>query len=154
VISQFVKELKRRTSAAMHEHLGIGGHFWENPHDRVLVETPDQLLFAVAYDHRNPVRVGLTARPQKYERSSARWWADGTASDVPLCVRPDLPFGISKEAFRTQLVTFQDSKAVTDIMEACARRDRVPGPQTPGSRFAPNLRRLALRTAEPTSAAV
>jgi len=58
--------------------------FWqEGPgHDRNLVE-PTWAEGAVDYIHRNPVRRGLCERATDWLWSSARWYADPTATPNP-----------------------------------------------------------------------
>lgn len=126
VLSQFVKELKRRVAREVQAQLEIGGHFWERPHDRVLVTSPTQLVFAIAYDHRNPVRAGMHLHPEDYARSSARWWADGSPCGVPLCTRPDLPFDLPFDYLRKRVLQYQASKRVDDVMEALAKAGIPP----------------------------
>lgn len=126
VLSQFAKELKRRVAREVQAQFKIGGHFWEKPHDRVLVTDPTQLVFAIAYDHRNPVRAGMHLRPEDYPRSSAVWWADRSPCDVPLCTRPDLPFDLPFEYLRKSVLLYQASKRVDDVMVALAKAGIPP----------------------------
>jgi len=117
VIGQCLKHLKVAVAKRIQDSLELHGHFWDGKHfRRKLVDAAD-LVIAVAYDHRNPVRQGMVARPEDYPRSSAAWWENGGPTALPLCQRPDLPFGISLEEFREDLRRYQRDKRLDDVME-------------------------------------
>jgi len=105
--------------------MGIQGHFWEGRHHRRRLHDERAMLIAIAYDHRNPVKQGMVARPEDYARSSARWWTSGTPSVVPLCQRGDLPFGGSLQVFRRRLIRLQQEKALDNVMDLF-RKSRLP----------------------------
>jgi len=117
VIGQCLQHMKHAMARRMHESLGLNGHFWDGKHHRRKVVDASDLVIAVAYDHRNPVRKGMVARPADYTRSSAAWWEGSGGAPVPLCSRPDFPFGGSVEAFRAELLRFQSDKRIDDVME-------------------------------------
>lgn len=117
VIGQFMRDLKLTVANRLQRHIGVKGHFWEGKHHRRRLHDEWAMLVAVAYDHRNPVKQGMAARPEDYARSSARWWTLGTRSKVPLCRRRDFPFSSSLETFRARLVRLQQQKALDDTME-------------------------------------
>jgi hypothetical protein len=107
----------------MQQVLELEGHFWDGRHHRRKVVDPTDLVIALAYDHRNPVREAMVACPEDYPRSSAAWWAGSADSPVPLCQRPDLPFGLSREVLRDELIRFQADKRLDDVMEALHKSD-------------------------------
>jgi len=126
VIGQCMAKLKLEVCNSIQEHLGVSGHFWEGRHNRQLITDPRGLIIRIAYDHRNPVRAGMTARAEQYERSSAAWWADGSRGPINLCRRADLPFGLALDSLRHAVAHYQESKLVDDIMEGMMRRRLRP----------------------------
>lgn len=118
VIGQFMKDLKLSVSSTIQGRMGLTGHFWEKRHHRRRLWEPWRLVVAVAYDHRNPVREGMVARPEQYERSSAAWWATRKDTPVALATRSDFPFDLDPEEFRAMLLNLQAEKHFDDVMEA------------------------------------
>jgi len=126
VIGQFVRQYSLRVAHRVQSRLGVSGHFWEGPHDRVLIGSPRHLVATVAYDHRNPVKAGMTMRPEEYARSSAGHWAGQGASPVALLQRADLPFGLSWSELRERVLEYQEYRQLDVVMEEMARsRKRI-----------------------------
>lgn len=117
VIGQFIREVKLAVANRIQRKIGLQGHFWEGRHHRRRLSDEWAMVIAIAYDHRNPVKQGMAARPEDYKRSSARWWTYGTPSAVPLCQRSDFPFGASLEVFRSHLIRLQQEKALDGVMD-------------------------------------
>lgn len=117
VIGQCMREAKLAVARLLQSKLGVEGHFWDGRHHRRRVRDEWDLVIAVAYDHRNPVRQGMVAQPEDYDRSSAAWWTRGAAALLPLCTRDDFPFGIDRADFRDRLLRFQQEKRLDDVME-------------------------------------
>jgi hypothetical protein len=63
----------------------------------------------------------MVARPEDYARSSAAWWSCGQDAPLVLCRRKDLPFGLSHELLRKEILRFQGEKRLDDVMEAFAK---------------------------------
>lgn len=117
VIGQCLQHFKNAMARRIHGLLGLKGHFWDGKHFRRRVHDAADLVTAVAYDHRNPVRQAMVAKAADYPRSSAAWWEGTGPAPLPLCRRPDLPFGVSLEALRSKLLLFQGEKRLDDVME-------------------------------------
>jgi hypothetical protein len=117
VIGQCLHHLKLAVGKRMHSMLGLKGHFWDGKHFRRKVVDAEDLVIAMAYDHRNPVRQAMVARPADYPRSSAAWWEGTGDAPLPICRRPDPPFGVSLEELRRRLIRFQSEKRLDDVME-------------------------------------
>jgi len=64
--------------------------FWQagGGYDRNIIE-PTTVRAVIDYIHLNPVRRGLVERPEDWEWSSSRWYAD--IRPVPLEIDPTLP---------------------------------------------------------------
>jgi len=120
VVGQCLRHFKLAVARRMQEKLGLSGHFWEGKHFRKRVDSAGVLVVMMAYDHRNPVREGMVARPEDYARSSAAWWSFGKDSPLTLCRRKDLPFGLSHDGLRAQVLRCQNAKLLDDIMGAFA----------------------------------
>lgn len=118
VIGQCLQHFKVGVAKRIQASLGLSGHFWDGKHFRRKLSDPNELVIAIAYDHRNPVRQAIAARPEDYPRSSAAWWERGDVPALPLCRRPDHPFGLSFEALRDELLRFQRDKRLDDVMDA------------------------------------
>ena len=115
-----MRRFKNLTSKAVQGELGLTGHFWEGRHDRRRLKDTWDLVVAIAYDHRNPVRAGIVSRPEEYARSSARWWTAGTDPHLALCRRHDVPFE-SLELLRARVLQLQREKRLDDVMESLAK---------------------------------
>jgi REP element-mobilizing transposase RayT len=121
VVGQCLRQLKLDVANRIQRTLGLGGHFWDGKHFRKRVDDADVLVIVMAYDHRNPVREAMADRPEDYPRSSAAWWSGSTAA-LPLCRRSDLPFGLSLESLRAELLRFQRDKRLDDVMEIFSKK--------------------------------
>ncbi|MCK6459914.1 MAG: hypothetical protein L6Q95_08475 [Planctomycetes bacterium] len=121
VVGQCLQHFKIAVAKRLQSTLGLSGHFWEGKHFRKRVTNARTLIVMMAYDHRNPVREAMVVRPEDYPRSSAAWWRSGTPAPLPLCRRNDLPFGLTHEALRAEVLRFQRDKRVDDLMEAIAK---------------------------------
>ena len=62
---------------------------WDHHPDARLLLTEKMLMQRVHYTHNNPVRAGLTARPEDYRWSSHRCWSGNTLEDEPLLMDLD-----------------------------------------------------------------
>ncbi|HEX5139269.1 MAG TPA: hypothetical protein VFY93_20035 [Planctomycetota bacterium] len=121
VVGQCLQHFKLAVARRMQEKLGLCGHFWEGKHFRKRVDSAGVLVVKMAYDHRNPVREGMVARPEDFARSSAAWWSSGEESPLPLCRREDLPFGFTHESLRAGVLRYQGERRLDDVMEAFAK---------------------------------
>jgi len=125
VIGQCARQFKLAVANRIQSRLELKGHFWEGRHHRRRIHDVWGLVTVVAYDHRNPVCAGMVALPEDYARSSAAWWSRGAKPPLPLCRRQGFPFGVSREAFRDQLLRFQADKRIDDVMEVF-EKSRLP----------------------------
>ena len=124
VVGQCVREFKLSVSRELQDEMGLTGHFWQGKHHRRRLWDEWALIVALAYDHRNPVRARVAARPEDYPRSSARWWATGDPFMLPLACRPDFALGCDREAFRTRLLRFQQQQRLDDVMRTFLKSRR------------------------------
>lgn len=121
VVGQCVRQFKLDVANRIQRSLGLDGHFWDGKHFRKRVPNAETLVVMMAYDHRNPVREAMVARAEDYPRSSAAWWFRRDPAPLPLCLRPDLPFGLTVESLRAELLRFQQDKRLDDVMEIFAK---------------------------------
>lgn len=122
VVGQCLRQVKLDVANRLQRSLGLDGHFWDGKHFRKQVVDAQTLVVMMAYDHRNPVRQGMVARPEDYARSSAAWWSRADPSPLPLCRRKDLPFGLTFESLRATLLLFQQDKRIDDVMEVLHKK--------------------------------
>jgi REP element-mobilizing transposase RayT len=71
-LSRLMHRLATRYARYFQKGLGTTGHLFERRYHAVLVRADQQLLAAVRYVHRNPVRAGLVADPAGYRWSGHR----------------------------------------------------------------------------------
>jgi REP element-mobilizing transposase RayT len=121
VIGQCLQHMKIGVARRIQAALDLHGHFWDGKHFRRKLNNADDLVIAIAYDHRNPVRKAMVAKPEDYPRSSAAWWAGQGVSPLPLCRRAELPFGLGLEPLREAILRLQREKRLDDVMEAFQR---------------------------------
>jgi REP element-mobilizing transposase RayT len=122
VLGQAMRQLRYAVARKVHAELDLRGQFWDGPyHSRRVLDATD-LLFTVAYDHRNPVRAGMTLRPEDHAWSSAAWWASTGPSAVSLVATDHLPFGLTVEEFRPLLTTYQQSRQLDDVIGALRKK--------------------------------
>ncbi|MGQ0615147.1 MAG: transposase [Planctomycetaceae bacterium] len=131
VLSQAMRGFLHEVAARAQRELGLRGHFWErNFHARRLLD-PFDLVTAIAYDHRNPVRAGMTLFPDEYPRSSAAWWAGSGAAAIPLLGASALPFGLDHAELRQAVRQYQNARELDDALKSLAkeqlRRDTPEG---------------------------
>jgi len=117
-VGQFVRAFHLATANSLQARLGVKGHLWEKRHHRRCIGDPRDLVFTIAYDHRNPTKEGMVARPEDSTRSSAAWWAGEGPSSIDLLPSGVLPFGLDLEQFRSVLLEYQRSKALAEIERA------------------------------------
>lgn len=122
VVGQCIRQFKLDVANRIQHSLGLAGHFWDGKHFRRKVSDAELLVIVMAYDHRNPVREAMAARPEDYPRSSAAWWSNGDPVGLPICRRPDLPFGLTIESLRAELLRFQADRRLDDVMEGLAKQ--------------------------------
>jgi len=116
VVGQYVRRYALETAHRIQNQLGVDGHLWEKKHDRVLIRSPRQLIFTIAYDHRNPVVAKMVSRPEHYPRSSAREWAGLGASEIPILTRDDPVFGLPWAELRQKVLLYQESDRLGAVM--------------------------------------
>jgi REP element-mobilizing transposase RayT len=121
VVGQCIRQFKLDVANRIQGSLGLDGHFWDGKHFRKRVSDAELLVIVMAYDHRNPVREAMAACPEDYPRSSAAWWCSGGPVALPICRRPDLPFDLTLEALRAELLRFQEDKRLDDVLEALSK---------------------------------
>jgi len=126
VVAQCIRQFKLDVANRIQQSLGLNGHFWDGKHFRRKVKDPETLLAVMAYDHRNPVREAMVARPEDYPRSSAAWWLRADPPPIRLCQRKDLPFGLSFETLRAELLRLQEDKRIDDVMEVLHKKGFTP----------------------------
>jgi len=128
VLSQLMRRLHRVVAVKLQLKLGLSGHFWgKRYHSREIRDSID-LTATIAYDHRNPVRAGMTLHPEDYAFSTAAAYAGSLAdSRVPLAPESRLPFGLTWEKLQGAVRVYQSSKAVDDIFEAMGKMGITPG---------------------------
>ncbi|MHC4972541.1 MAG: transposase [Planctomycetota bacterium] len=122
VLGQAMRHLRYSVARKVHTELDLRGQFWDGPYHARRVQDATDLLFTVAYDHRNPVRAGMTLRPEDHAWSSAAWWADNGSSPVPLVANNELPFGLTVEGFRPLLIQYQQSRHLDDVIQALRKK--------------------------------
>ena len=104
VLGQALRRLMRTVSVKVQEEIGITGHFWDGKYHARRLFDADDLVLAVAYDHRNPVRAGMVAKPEDHLHSSAAWWAGVGSSPGKLMRSGTLPFGTNVADLRARII--------------------------------------------------
>lgn len=122
VLGQAMRHVRYTVARRVHTELDLRGQFWDGPYHARRVLNATDLLFTVAYDHRNPVRAGMTLRPEDHEWSSAAWWANTGPSPVPLVANDHLPFDLTVKEFRPLLVEYQQSRQLDDVIRALRKK--------------------------------
>jgi hypothetical protein len=120
VIGQALHLFKLGAAKEIQERKGLAGHFWSGRHFRRQVTDAWALVVVLAYVHRNPVKAGMVLRAEDYPRGSAAWWATGEPYELPLCLRPDLPFGLTIGSLRERVLRLQHDRRLDDVMEEFA----------------------------------
>jgi REP element-mobilizing transposase RayT len=114
VIAQFMRKIRRAMSGIRQSQLGLSGRFWEGAYDSRRISDPWGLVVRMAYDHRNPVRARIVARPEDYPWSSARFWAYGAPSPIPIDLHC-CPLEMGAEELREKVLRYQASKTLDDL---------------------------------------
>ena len=109
VLSQFLHRLAGMSSRQIQRLLELKGRLWESDFYSTKLESADALLFAIAYDHLNPVAKDMARTAEQYGRSSAMWWQAEGSGDLPLA-RRGLPFSLDLPEFRKRLLALQRSR--------------------------------------------
>ncbi len=109
-MGQFMREVRRTVSRRIQSRMGVTGRLWERRYHARRLEDVWDMIVAIAYDHRNPVRAGVVTSPEKFEWSTASWWTD--ANSWRRCRPPfeRLPFSAKVDPFREQLARYEQSK--------------------------------------------
>lgn len=134
VRAQFMRRLLRSVAVELQEDMEITGHFWEGPHHKRVLADPDELVIAMAYDHRNPVREGMAPRAEDYAWSLAAWWAGAKDDRVPMIQECRLPWDLERDELGARLARCQADRRVDDIMDAMRKR-RLRPDSTRGRRY-------------------
>jgi hypothetical protein len=120
VISQFMREVRRKVSKLRHRDLQLSGRFWEGDYDSRPVGWPESLIARIAYDHRNPVKAKIVERAEDYYWSSARSWRFGERGPIPIDLDAR-PLGLSREELVEQVLHFERCKELDDCLGGLAR---------------------------------
>ena len=107
VLAQFMRRLRHRMSIHRQRELGVTGHFWESTYDARRIQNGLSLALRIAYDHCNPVKAGIAARPEDYRWSSARQWATGEEGPVRVSFGNPVPFDLDPESLRRDVLQLQ-----------------------------------------------
>lgn len=123
VLSQFMRRLHRVVAVKLQLHLGLSGHFWEKRYHSREILGPTDLVTTIAYDHRNPVRAGITLDPTEYPLSTAAAYAGAPEdSRVPLAPESRLPFDLTWGQLQGRVRTYQSTRLLDDVIEALSKR--------------------------------
>ena len=123
VLSQVMQRLLYVVSRKIHEELGVTGRFWQGTFHATRLRRAADLVVRIAYDHRNPVRAGMVLRPEDYPWSSAAWWAGTGPAPIPVASSERLPFGLSLDELRADVVQYQASRRLDDAIMALRKKD-------------------------------
>jgi REP element-mobilizing transposase RayT len=130
VIGQFMYAFRQRISRERQGELNTTGRFWERRYDARPVSNATSLIVRMAYDHRNPVKAKIVARPELYPWSTSATWRTGELTEVPVLLREPLPFGLSHEELRRRLLRYEDSAPPEsmdkEMSEMLFRTESVP----------------------------
>lgn len=80
-LADALKSLKQGVSRRL---IGNAEHFWQKRYYDFNVRNYAQFVEKLRYIHRNPVRAGLCARPEDWDRSSFRHYATGCKGNVEI----------------------------------------------------------------------
>lgn len=108
LIAQFMRSIRQKMSRRRQKELGLSGKFWEGRYDARPIEDRTSLVVRIAYDHRNPVKAGMVSRPEHYPWSTAETWRTGAITRLPVLIRQPLPFGLTHDDLRQDLLRYQD----------------------------------------------
>jgi putative transposase len=84
-LGRFMRDFKKYIAQKKAADLRIEEpNVWEERYDRVVMTTEPVLRQKVEYIHQNPVKAGLTARPEFWEWSSAGLYLTGKPGPLPV----------------------------------------------------------------------
>lgn len=115
VIAQFMRSVRQRMSLRRQKELNLSGRFWEGRYNAKPIEDATSLTIRIAYDHRNPVKQGMVVQPEDFRWSTAETWRTGAITPLPVLIRQPLPFGLTYETLRCDVLRYQDEEAL-DLM--------------------------------------
>ena len=110
------------------KELGLTGQFWEGRYDAKPILDATSLVVRMAYDHRNPVKQGMVARPEDFEWSTAATWQSGEITELPVVISQPLPFGLSHADLRRRVLRFQSNSALDNMDDALDDLWSLSGP--------------------------
>ncbi len=83
------------------------GHVWQGRFKSIVIENDAQLLSCGNYIEMNPVRAGLVNRPEDWEWSSNRYYAQGAINSLidpdPLFISPEAITDIIRQKYQQTL---------------------------------------------------
>ena len=123
VLSQVMRRVLYVVSRKIQEELGVTGRFWQGTYHATRLHSAAELVVRIAYDHRNPVRAGMTLRPEDYPLSSAAWWAGAGPAPIPIVANTRLPFDLSLDELRADVARYQADRRLDDAIMALRKRD-------------------------------
>ena len=111
-ISWFVRLLNENLARQANREDGCRGHFWEGRFKSQALLTESALLACMAYVDLNPIRAGLSDRPEQSDYTSLKQRLDGEQSAAPL---PPLLLPFAHEARPDSLLyTLRDYLMLVD----------------------------------------
>lgn len=119
-LSEFVKLLSQRYAQTRNQRRGGSGHLFEERFNSVPITSERQLALTTAYDDLNPVRAGMTARPDEYAWSTYALHTNQVSS---------IPRGLwTPTHWYLELGATPDARAVgyRKWIDACLERDERP----------------------------
>jgi len=128
VIAQFMRAVRHRMSVRRHEELELSGRFWEGRYDARPIEDAKSLAVRIAYDHRNPVKESMVERPEDFPWSTAAAWRTGVKGSLPILIRQPLPFGLTREGLRSEVLRYHGDPRLDEMDDALRERFARPGP--------------------------
>jgi len=130
VIAQFMRHIRHRMSLLRQRELGLSGRFWEGDYDAKPITDAKSLAVRIAYDHRNPVQAKVVHRPEEYPWSTAATWLDGLDGPLPVTLHRPLPFELTIEGLRAEVLRLQSDTRLDALSEALralfAKTEPVP----------------------------
>jgi len=91
-LSEYVKEIKQGFSRYYNKRHGRKGFFWSERFKSVIVDNGDTLINCLAYIDLNPVRAGITRKPESYRWSSLGYHVQAKNADKLL----SMDFGLKE----------------------------------------------------------
>jgi len=128
VIAQFMRSIRHRVSLRLHHETGLSGRFWEGRYDARPIEDARSLSIRMAYDHRNPVKANMVDRPEDYTWSTEATWLTEVEGPLPVLLRKPLPFGLTRERLRSEVLRYQGDERLDEMDEGLRELFSRPGP--------------------------